>query len=249
MSSICKSNDVLEMIEVPAGKLTPFWIAKDKNPETINKFSVMKYPVTQYQFEQFLAKKSEWSKDNAPLLFVDENYLKWQTDSFKNKKQSSKSLALGNKEKPVTFVSWFAANAFCEFYQMRLPTTIEWEYIASASETKSNAMDDSAFLNRILEWYGLPDDGNLGSVKTAFKNVYNIYGLHGLIWEWVDDFNTNFVTGESREDSSFNRDLFCGAGGLAGGNKENYAAFMRFAFRSSLKGKSTVWNLGFRCVK
>jgi sulfatase modifying factor 1 len=73
--------------------------------------------------------------------------------------------------------------------------------------------------------------------------------MHGLIWEWVDDFNSSFVTGESREDSSFNKDMFCGAGSLSSTDKENYAAYMRFAFRSSLKGKNAVWNLGFRCVK
>ena len=73
--------------------------------------------------------------------------------------------------------------------------------------------------------------------------------MHGLIWEWNSDFNTALVTGESREDSSRNRGLFCGAGALSAEDKENYAAFMRFAFRSSLKGNSTSSNLGFRCAK
>lgn len=80
------------------------------------------------------------------------------------------------------------------------------------------------------------------------KMPHNI-DLHGLIWEWVEDFNTIFVTGESREDSSFNKNMSCGAGAMSGADKENYAAFMRFAFRSSLKGKSSAWNLGFRCVR
>jgi formylglycine-generating enzyme required for sulfatase activity len=43
--------------------------------------------------------------------------------------------------------------------------------------------------------------------------------------------------------------MFCGAGALSSADKENYAAFMRFAFRSGLKGKSATWNLGFRCAK
>ena len=103
-------------------------------------------------------------------------------------------------------------------------------------------------MSRILEWYGSTHE-KLKPVQSIYRNKYGLYDFHGLVWEWVGDFNSNFVTGESREDSSLNRDLFCGAGGLASGDKENYAAFMRFAFRSSLKGNSAIWNLGFRCVK
>lgn len=87
------------------------------------------------------------------------------------------------------------------------------------------------------------------SVGSIYKNIYGVWDLHGLIWEWVEDFNSIFVTGESREDGNFNKNLFCGSGGLNGANKEDYAAYMRFAFRSSLKGNSSVWNLGFRCVR
>ena len=72
--------------------------------------------------------------------------------------------------------------------------------------------------------------------------------MHGLIWEWVSDFNSIILTGDSRSNSAINRDLFCASGALGAVDKENYAAFMRFAFRSSLQGKYTVSNLGFRCA-
>jgi formylglycine-generating enzyme required for sulfatase activity len=45
------------------------------------------------------------------------------------------------------------------------------------------------------------------------------------------------------------RQLFCGAGSVGAKDPGNFAAFMRFGFRSSLRAGYTVHNLGFRCAK
>jgi formylglycine-generating enzyme required for sulfatase activity len=45
-----------------------------------------------------------------------------------------------------------------------------------------------------------------------------------------------------------NKNLYCAAGSLKAVDKEDYASFMRFAFRESLKAAYTVRNLGFRCA-
>lgn len=238
------------LVEIPAGQLEPFWIEQKlagkaeeaPQPIRVDAFASQPTAVTNADFLRFLRKSPEWRKSKVAPLFADEAYLSQFSGDLKLKK--------GVRPKaPVTFVSWFAAQAYCDQLGLRLPTVNEWEYMAAASESNANASRDQAFLSRILEWYGQPRKGELPEVRSVYRNVYGVHDLHGLVWEWVEDFNTTFVTGESREDSSLNRDLFCGAGNLFGGNKDNYAAFMRFAFRSSLKGKSAIWNLGFRCVR
>ena len=228
-----------KLAKIPAGEFTPFWILPQGKDGTVEKvridsFEVMTYPVTNREFRAFVKQSPEWNKQNVKRIFADENYLS-QT---------------GKNDSPVGHVSWFSARAYCESKGMRLPTTNEWEYIAAASETKADASRDPEFLNRILEWYSetRPEEG-LPRVGRKQPNIYGVHDLHGLTWEWVEDFNSNLVTGESRNGGALNRDLFCGSGAMAGGNKENYAAYMRFAFRSSLKGASTAWNLSFRCVK
>jgi len=55
-------------------------------------------------------------------------------------------------------------------------------------------------------------------------------------------------TGESRGDSSLDQNLFCGSGAAGAVDPSDYAAFMRFAFRGSLKAVYTQANLGFRCA-
>ena len=80
-------------------------------------------------------------------------------------------------------------------------------------------------------------------------NVQGVYDMHGLIWEWVEDFNASIMTGESRADVALDRNLFCGGGSASAADPGDYAAFMRYAFRGSLQAKYTIRNLGFRCAK
>lgn len=231
------------LVNVPSGQVEAIWLSpvkKENTPEKkpsifvkVGSFQAQVHQVTNAQFKDFLTRNPEWAKGKVSALFADEHYL--------NDLNS-------NEKSPAVYVSWFSARAYCRALGMRLPTINEWEYIAAASETKKDANREEKFLARILEWYGEPKGAQLKPVGSIYKNVYGIWDLHGLVWEWVEDFNSSFVTGESREDSSFNKDMFCGAGSMSSADKENYAAFMRFAFRSSLKGRNAVWNLGFRCV-
>ncbi len=256
LSDFAESQSSLETVKIPSGHFEAFWI--DTKPIkgvdgkeipvvrdiSISSFESMVTQVTNKDYLEFLKKHPQWRKSQIKRVYAEEAYLENFESDLKLKPKV-------NPLAPVTYVSWFAARAFCKSQGLRLPNLEEWEYMALASETKKNAYKDQEFLNRILDWYGRPDSQtSLPQTQSVYKNIYGVYDLHGLVWEWISDYNSSFVTGESRSDTSFNRDLFCGGGSMSGGNKENYAAFMRFGFRSSLKkGDFTVWNLGFRCIK
>ena len=68
----------------------------------------------------------------------------------------------------------------------------------------------------------------------------------GLIWEWTSDFNSVMGAGLTADKPASN--LFCGDGFRAS-NAKDYAGFLRFSFRSSLKAGYTLKNLGFRCAQ
>jgi hypothetical protein len=80
-------------------------------------------------------------------------------------------------------------------------------------------------------------------------NAFGARDLLSLVWEWVDDFNTSMVTGESRADSGLERTLFCGAGAAGARDPSDFPAFIRAGFRSSVRANYTVPNLGFRCAQ
>jgi sulfatase modifying factor 1 len=90
----------------------------------------------------------------------------------------------------------------------------------------------------VMPLFGLSDE--------SITNAYAVRALQGYAWEWVGDFNNSMVTGESRADSGLNCSLYCTAGALGTADPDNYVAFMRYVFRSSLKGDNVVSNIGFR---
>lgn len=82
-------------------------------------------------------------------------------------------------------------------------------------------------------------------------NYHGVYDMHGLVWEWVQDFNTVFITDESRSDQEELKQFYCAAGSssAADSDKGNYAAFLRFAFKGSLEADFSMGNLGVRSAR
>jgi formylglycine-generating enzyme required for sulfatase activity len=195
-------------------------------------------PVTRGEFDAFLAAHPEWRRENAPRAFVDADYLA----------EDGASASTVGDDRPVTRVSWFAAEAFCEAEGARLPTWLEWEHAAAADATRPDARDDPAWRATILRWYSRPATQSLPAVG-ATTNVYGIADLHGVVWEWVEDFNALLVDADSRSADDPDKLKFCGAGAINLQQRENYAVLMRVALLSSLKATDSTSSLGFRCVR
>lgn len=219
---------------IPAGEFS-MPALKEKKARKIKSFWMDEHPVTNQEFLYFVKDHPEWAKSQVKRIFADRSYLEyWKNDGDYGEKTFSQA--------PVVRVSWFAARAYCESLHKRLPTTEEWEYVGAVPFKKGTSIQ-----SLILEWYGETAQWPLKSVMKHEANLFGLHDLHGIVWEWVEDFNSSLVTGESRTDSVLDKNLFCGSGSL-GMDPSDYATFMRYVFRSSLQAKYTVQNLGFRCV-
>lgn len=212
-----------------------------KAPVTVSDFSLRVLPVTVAEFSNFINHQPQWSKSRlAGGSLADGQYLRvWSADTAPG---SARPL------QPVTDVSWFAAQAYCHSEGARLPTWHEWEYAAAANSQRRDARNDSLWRAHILDWYGQTSKA-LPAVGKTPKNVYGIQDLHGLIWEWVDDFGALMVGGDNRAQGDTDTLQFCGAGALSANDRENYPILMRIAMLSSLTAASTNRNLGFRCAR
>ena len=228
------------MVTVPAGRYRPFFPGKDE-PERrfVAAFRMDVTPVTVGSFARFVHGHPAWRRSEVARIFADVDYLRpWRADIDPGVPADT----------VVTHVSWFAARAYCRARGKRLPESSEWERAALASAIEADGRKDPAFNARILGWYGHPARGRAGPVGRKDANFFGLRDLHGLVWEWVEDFNSALVTGESRADSALERGLYCGAGSIGAADPSDYAAFMRFALRSSLKAAYTTGSLGFRCA-
>jgi formylglycine-generating enzyme len=233
------SAQIREMVAVRGGSYAPLYGISGEEKVMVNDFYMDVRPVTHQEFLEFVKAHPQWRRGQVKKLFADIRYL--------NNWQSEVSIPDQLQDKPVNNVSWFAAKAYCECQGKRLPTVDEWEFVAMASQTKPDARRDSLYSMEILRSYERPKTYLL-SVGHSPKNYWGVQDLHGMVWEWTQDFNSIILTGESRNNGNTDKGLFCASGAVGANDLMNYAAFMRYAMRSSLKASFTLTTLGFRCV-
>lgn len=226
------------MIKIPAGRYRLFYDNSGEREVAVASFYLDARAVTNLEYLEFVKARPEWARSRVPAVFADSGYLKhWEAD-----------FEIGDPRlggSPVTNVSWFAARAYCQWKGKRLPTQAEWEYAAG----RPPASGGRTLQEIILDWYSRPTPQILPAAGSVYKNELGVYDMHGLVWEWVQDFNSTVMGNDSRSNSAIQRELFCASASFGAADREDYAAFMRFAFRSSLKARYTVRNLGFRCAK
>ena len=150
---------------------------------------------------------------------------------------------------PVSSISWFAAKAYCEWRNSRLPSEAEWEKAARGAEGLEYPWGN--------QWdpkiTNTGDDGNwdddlapVGSYKNN-QSPYGAYDMAGNVWEWVDDWYMPYE-GSSYKVDAFgekNRVLRGGGGGV-----RHYAVsyFFRSATRQFSEPEMESEDVGFRCV-
>lgn len=228
------------MVYIPGGEYKPFY-GSDSVLVKIDPFLIDERAVTNREFLQFVTLNPQWRKSSIKKIFSDSTYLKnWPSD-----------LSLpptADPDAPVCYVSWFAAKAFANAAGKRLPTLDEWEFIAMSDEVSSNARPKPTYSDAIIDLY-LVKNRQYSPVKQSKPNYWGVYNMFDLIWEWTDDFNSILSTNDSRAGQYDDKNLFCAGNATSATDILNYAAFMRFAMRTSLKANYTVANLGFRCAK
>lgn len=205
-------------------------------------FALMRRPVTNGEFLEFVRENPRWRRDQVASVLAEERYLSQWAGPVEPGTQAK-------SQQPVTWVSWFAADAYCQARGARLPTWTEWEYAAAADETRRDARQDRTFRERILSWYSRPSSAPLPRAGLQAPNAYGIQDLHGLVWEWTADYSSLLVSADNRDQGDADNARFCGAGALSMDDRENYAVLMRVAMLSSLDGADATANLGFRCAR
>ncbi len=236
---LVKSEAAQPMALIKGQKYIPLY-GSDSTEIVVSDFLMDIYPVTNEHYLLFVKMNPQWRRSEVKKIFADGNYLRgWQNDTVLGKEQLAKA--------PVTTISWYAANAYCECQGKRLPTIDEWEYAAMADESNPDARQSESYTKFILTWYEKRNTFN-NEVGHTYENYWGVADMHGLVWEWTSDFNSVMVADDSRKGTG-DDNLFCGGATVGASDLRNYAAFMRYAFRGSLEANYSVQNLGFRCVK
>jgi formylglycine-generating enzyme required for sulfatase activity len=225
----------------------------------IDSFLIDAFPVTNMEFEQFVAENQEWSPEaiysqyGIPYYLCEFRHNKAPTDKW---------------DHPVVWINWFSAAAYCNWRSTsdgrrpvysfrtpsnvdadlsadgwRLPTECEWEM---AARVGSDAIDP---------WNGAvtPMHANFGqfyrgttSVGRFDPNALGIFDMLGNVKQWCHNWYSdtapppagNLTGPESGRFKSFR-----------GASYMEDDALLRFSRRGKLPPENTNPDFGFRCVR
>jgi len=146
--------------------------------ESVKEFYILEKEVTRKDYALFLDENPVWKVDNINNLIDD----KLVTKDYLNLQDFSDTV------KPVSNISWYAAAAYCEWldtklpvtmsdYKIKLPSEAEWEAAAgfNATDTPNNVFQES---------------GATSGKSADFSRIgkAELYDTMGNLWEWCENW-------------------------------------------------------------
>jgi ergothioneine biosynthesis protein EgtB len=242
-------------IEIPGGE---FYMGSDAAEALDNErsrhlcyleaYSIDRYPVTCLQYRDFMESGGYqnpdwWSADGWKWL---------QSAKVSRPLYWSENPAFSNH--PVCGVSWYEAEAYCNFTGKRLPSEAEWEKAASWDATNQT--------HRIYPWGEEQPNGSLcnhgnniasTSPVDAFPKGASAAGccdMLGNVWEWTASTFDAYPGFESYPYRGYSQVYFDGEHRvLKGGSWATFPQALRSSFRNWYYPGVRQIIAGFRCVK
>jgi formylglycine-generating enzyme required for sulfatase activity len=167
------SADVREaigrMIKIPAGEFF-YGEGKDKKKMPLSDYELGIYPITNAEYKEFIASKSDYK---TPKDWKDGTYPE------------------GKQDHPVVNVSFFDAQAYCEWRSKkegmtyRLPSEEEWEKAARGTDGRQYPWGDEFDKDKCNT-----SESGIGTTTPVNKypdgvSPYGCFDMAGNVWEWT----------------------------------------------------------------
>lgn len=157
----------------------------------------------------------------------------------------------GYENHPMTMVSWFGARGYCEFYDYRLPSEIEWEKAGRGTDTRPFPWGEEIARNNANFYHSRDPFEEMSSFGSRTSPVgfyngqtygdyttldssspYGLYDMAGNVWQW---------TGDVYEGMHYRF--------LRGGSKDTYEMDLRLWVRNNATPTYFSPGVGFRCAR
>ncbi|OPZ18080.1 MAG: Serine/threonine-protein kinase pkn1 [candidate division BRC1 bacterium ADurb.BinA364] len=211
---------------VPVVRMTGFWLSETE--------------VTNAQYFDFVADKAyEGVRDS------DANFLRHAPDL---------QLTAENAQRPVVWVSWHNAMAFCDWLSLKtghyyvLPTEAQWEYACRAGSQSAWGHGDDPNQLGAYAWYADNASGSERAVGLKAPNAFGLFDMHGNVLEWCLDWHADDYYSRIERRDPFNSAIST-VRSMRGGSFQSPAEDCRSARRQGMTPHLTRPDAGFRVCR
>ena len=226
----------------------------------IDSFLIDAFPVTNQDFERFIAENEEWS----PAAIYRQYGIPYYLCEFRNNVPPEDKW-----DHPVVWVNWYSAAAFCNWRSTkegrkpvyafhsadrveaelfadgwRLPTECEWEMAARAGSEAEDPWNGN--VNQTQANFGqcYRDTTSVGRFD---PNVLGVFDMLGNVKEWCHDwYSDTQLTPPATNPTGPTAGRFKV---FRGASFTDDKELLRFARRGKLPPENTNPDFGFRCVR
>lgn len=224
-----------------------------QHPVTVSGFRIETTEVTYAQYLTFLNEMGPGSHRNGcngmPCMET-RNDSETSNVSFDSANYSVPSVI---SDFPVTNVTWYGAQAYCEAIGRRLPTEAEWERAARGDQgfiyPWGNSWDGSRATTRRLA------DGTLGQAVSVFSfplgsSPYGVLNMAGNVAEWVYDwYDPRYYANPTASQPDPTGPLAGTEKVNRGGSWDTMPFFARTVHRRNQDPLDPTADVGFRCAE
>jgi len=261
--------DGMTMVFVPAGSFLMGSDSGDSEADddefpqhevTLDGFWIDRTEVTGVQFGQFVSETGHVTTaetEGWSYVFTGSNWEETDGADWQHPAGPGSDLS-GLAQHPVLHISWYDADAYCEWAGARLPTEAEWEYAARGPEGNRFPWGDDfdgdivnfCDANCEFDWaYAAYDDGwaqtaPVGSYLAGASWV-GVLDMAGNVWEWVQDWYDSYDSSPAENPAGPTSGDFKV---LRGGSWFNRSRHVRSAYRLTDQPGIRHVIIGFRCA-
>jgi formylglycine-generating enzyme required for sulfatase activity len=131
---------------------------------------------------------------------------------------------------PVTYVNWYGATAFCNYYGYRLPTEWEWQAVADYDGSYSYGCG-TTINDRMANYNNSTHPDGTTAVGAFGMYGYGMCDMAGNLFEWTSSINSGIYR------------VICG------GNWTGYNWYCSVGFRSFSEPNYAIFSIGFRVCR